>query len=389
MKSPSKDLRLPSFEVDEVKLGAARRRLFDTGPGNNQEQDWIKGLRNNLKRKMNGKIRELRDSLEPMPKKALRQMKPPFLCLLDTEEDLKKKGLYFRRRTQNIFSSPSKDLQPRDPWAVRLPHQTKPAPEEQPLVFKLPGEKAREPDWREMLGATQDKMVRVRQWREKIQPAAPANFGVLPKAARAGERRQKERKEVIQPQPRTPPKKLRLRPELAVTQDKMARVREWRQNNQADPPRHVRHWERPNISAAINNFNQVDFRLKPELDVTQDKMVRVREWREKIQGEVGGEARARGGGRNDRDQKRNQNQVMPELVSTLHEMDWLNNNDDSNDNDQFLQFLNPWDALEAQPQFRGQRRKIEQDWGDYLESGNVCKFDEQNDDSFAYMKIFK
>ena len=80
---------------------------------------------------------------------------------------------------------------------------------------------------------------------------------------------------------------------------------------------------------------------------------------------------------------------MPELFSTLHEMDWLNNNDDSNDNDQFLQFLNPWDALEAQPQFRGQRRKIEQDWGDYLESGNVCKFDEQNDDTFSYMKIFK
>ena len=352
-KSPSKALK-PSFEVDEIKLRAARRRLFENGPG---EKDWNKGFKNALKMKMNGKIRELRDSLEPKPKKALRELKSPFLFLSNSKEELKTKDHYSRKTPDSflpdIFSSPFQEPQPRDPWAVKVPpfYLSKPQPQPQGLGQDLMLPK--ESDWRLSLGATQDKMMRVREWRQNIQPKAPVDFRA-------------KKKEVIQP--RTPPMDFRLRPELAVTEDKMARVREWRERIQPEPPRDVLHRKRPNIAAAINHINRVDFRLRPELDVTQNKMVRVREWRERIQLETRGEPRARGGERRQADQERNQ--FLPGLSSTLqkeNELDWLNGPDQS-----------------LQP--REQRRKA---FGIYLETGNICKEEKENDDTLAFMKIFE
>ena len=360
MKSPRKAIK-PTFEVDEIKLRAARRKLFETEP----DQDRNKGFKNALKMKMNGKIRELRDVLEPKPKKAHRELNPPALFLFDAKEDLRTKGLRLHRANPDSFLP---DFEPRDPWAVNLPPLTRPQP-----TFKFPGEKvclAGEPDWRLRLGATQDKMTRVRQWREKIQPG---DFRAQNKVARAGER--KKRKEVIQP--RTPPMTLKLRPELAVTQDKMARVRQWRGQIQPEPPRAVRQRERPNIAAGINHLNQVDFRLRPELEVTQDKMVRVREWRENIQVETGGggRARARGG-----------HQIMPAPISTLqkYDVDWLD------DNQQYLHLFNTWEKPEAPRKPREKRGKDDWRWEDYLEAGNgnVRQFDDDNNKTLDFMKNF-
>ena len=419
MKSPRKAIK-PTFEVDEIKLRAARRKLFETEP----DQDRNKGFKNALKMKMNGKIRELRDVLEPKPKKAHRELNPPALFLFDAKEDLRTKGLRLHRANPDSFLP---DFEPRDPWAVNLPPLTRPQP-----TFKFPGEKvclAGEPDWRLRLGATQDKMARVRQWREKIQPG---DFRAQNKVVRAGER--KKRKEVIQPrtppmtlklrpelavtqdkmarvrqwrekvqpvapddfsvklnmvrdaeterrkeviQPRTPPMNFKLRPELAVTQDKMARVRQWRGQIQPEPPRAVRQRERPNIAAGINHLNQVDFRLRPELEVTQDKMVRVREWRENIQVETGGggRARARGG-----------HQIMPAPISTLqkYDVDWLD------DNQQSLHLFNTWEKPEAPRKPREQRGKDDWRWEDYLEAGNgnVRQFDDDNNKTLDFMKNF-
>ena len=360
MKSPRKAIK-PTFEVDEIKLRAARRKLFETEP----DQDRNKGFKNALKMKMNGKIRELRDVLEPKPKKAHRELNPPALFLFDAKEDLRTKGLRLHRANPDSFLP---DFEPRDPWAVNLPPLTRPQP-----TFKFPGEKvclAGEPDWRLRLGATQDKMTRVRQWREKIQPG---DFRAQNKVARAGER--KKRKEVIQP--RTPPMTLKLRPELAVTQDKMARVRQWRGQIQPEPPRAVRQRERPNIAAGINHLNQVDFRLRPELEVTQDKMVRVREWRENIQVETGGggQALARGG-----------HQIMPAPISTLqkYDVDWLD------DNQQYLHLFNTWEKPEAPRKPREKRGKDDWRWEDYLEAGNgnVRQFDDDNNKTLDFMKNF-
>ena len=387
------------------------------GPG---EKDWNKGFKNALKMKMNGKIRELRDSLEPKPKKALRELKSPFLFLSNSKEELKTKDHYSRKTPDSflpdIFSSPFQEPQPRDPWAVKVPpfYLSKPQPQPQGLGQDLLLPK--ESDWRLSLGATQDKMMRVRErrqniqpkapvdfrakkkevirprtppmnfrlrpelavtqdkmarvreWRQNVQPEAPApvDFRVPKKVAKVGKRRERE---VIQP--RTPPMDFRLRPELAVTEDKMARVREWRERIQPEPPRDVLHRKRPNIAAAINHINRVDFRLRPELDVTQNKMVRVREWRERIQLETRGEPRARGRERRQADQKRNQ--FLPGLSSTLqnnNEMDWLNGPDQS-----------------LQP--REQRRKADRAFGIYLEAGNIRKEEKENDDTLAFMKIFE
>ena len=237
------------------------------GPG---EKDWNKGFKNALKMKMNGKIRELRDSLEPKPKKALRELKSPFLFLSNSKEELKTKD-HFSRKTPDsflpdIFSSPFQEPQPRDPWAVKVPpfYLSKPQPQPQGLGQHLLLPK--KSDWRLSLGATQDKMMKVREWRQNIQPESPVEFRA-------------KKKEVMRP--RTPPMNLRLRPELAVTQEKMARVREWRQNFQPEAPVDFRV---PKKVAKVGKRREkevirprtphMDFRLRPELAVTEDKMAK-------------------------------------------------------------------------------------------------------------------
>ena len=76
---------------------------------------------------------------------------------------------------------------------------------------------------------------------------------------------------------------------------------------------------------------------------------------------------------------------MPVFVSTLHKLnavDWLN------DNNQHLQSLYPWDVTEDHCKPRDQRKKADQDWGDCLEFGNGCQFDEENDETYDFLKIF-
>ena len=368
--SPKKAL-VPSLEVDEIKLGAARRKLFETGPG---KHEWNKGFRNELKMKMNGKARQMRDFLEPKPKKALRQLNPPPIFFFNAEAELKTKreDCYHHEKVPesflpNLFSTPFKDHQPRHPWTLQPPPLSKP----QPLLFKVPCEKLslpKEADWRPSQDVTQDKMMMVRQWRKNAQPVAPLDFMAEKKKARAEERRERER-EVIQP--RTPPRDLRLVPGLAVTEDKMARVRQWREKIQQELPRDDRQRRRQ---------PRLEFRQRPELEVTQDKMARVREWRQKITLET--ERDAWEGEKGHREKKSNQNK--PGLFSTLHnlnEMDWLN------DNNQFPKPITLlWERREVHRKPRDQRRKTDQKWGDFPEFGGVCKFDKESDETYDFLK---
>ena len=77
---------------------------------------------------------------------------------------------------------------------------------------------------------------------------------------------------------------------------------------------------------------------------------------------------------------------MPGFVSTLHELNQVNW---FNDNNQDLQSLNPWERSEDHHKPRDQRRKADQDWEDYLELGNLFQFDEENDETYDYLKIFE
>ena len=66
-------------------------------------------------------------------------------------------------------------------------------------------------------------------------------------------------------------RELKLKPELEFTQNKMSRVREWREKNLPCTGRQIpRKPEKPRVGM-----------VRPELEITQDKMERVREWRQK------------------------------------------------------------------------------------------------------------
>ena len=125
---------------------------------------------------------------------------------------------------------------------------------------------------------------------------------------------------------------------------------------------------------------RLEFRQRPELEVTQDKMARVREWRQKITLET--ERDAWEGEKGHREKKSNQNK--PGLFSTLHnlnEMDWLN------DNNQFPKPITLlWERREVHRKPRDQRRKTDQKWGDFPEFGGVCKFDKESDETYDFLK---
>ena len=313
------DAQILPLRREEPKIRPCKRELFG-------HRDQNRGIRKGLKMEINRKNKEVRDFLEQRKEKKklhLPKLQLPIPAFLqDKKEKLSKniKKLNVKRldhhlptKIPNNFkpkicstpfkvqtraarrelqvvertSSPTKHrLDPYSYFQSPLKWEARPDPAMTQDIIRA-WKMAVQPDTprdsrvRPELAYTQDKMEKVREWKEKNQPAIPKNKLMRDVTPRDQEPffsfLQPEAPRFSGDMPRQLlARNLRVTPELAVTQNKVARVQQWMGN--------IQPMEEPDspLSFLPPLKPARKFKVPPELAITQDKMERIQEWKEKL-----------------------------------------------------------------------------------------------------------